>query len=90
MRQFFQATDIEKTNFNFKAINITILFMIIDMVLNFFSSYFSKGEAITDYYKIRKNYLKKNFFIDIYGLVFLIILQNNETFIYDDFDEDLK
>ncbi|EAR83914.2 cation channel family protein (macronuclear) [Tetrahymena thermophila SB210] len=41
----------------------------LDTIMNFNSAYFSKGLIITDRKKIIKNYMKKNFFIDLFTLL---------------------
>ncbi|KAL4462758.1 hypothetical protein ABPG72_015013 [Tetrahymena utriculariae] len=41
----------------------------LDTIMNFNSAYFSKGLIITDRKKIIKNYMKKNFFIDLITLL---------------------
>lgn len=48
---------------------ISGLLFFFDTVLNFNSAYFSKGLVITDRSKIIRNYMKRNFFIDIITLI---------------------
>ena len=49
-----------------------------EVLLNFNTSYYSKGEIISDRYKIAKNYLKVNFFLDFITTFPLLI-----SLIYD-------
>jgi hypothetical protein len=50
-----------------------LVFMTIDLVLNFFCAYSEKGEMIKDKKRIARWYLTHYFFFDFYSIVFLII-----------------
>ncbi len=46
-----------------------IMFLSIDIVLNFITGYFSKGVWITEYKKIAFHYFKNFFFVDLITLI---------------------
>jgi hypothetical protein len=47
--------------------------MSFDVILNFFSAFYDKGQIITDKKLIAKQYFSKHFFLDIYAIVLLIL-----------------
>lgn len=58
-------TELEKWALN----NGPLLFLTLDIILNFVTGYFSKGVWVSDYKTIARHYLKNFFFIDLITIV---------------------
>ena len=60
--------------------NLKIIFMIIEILLNFNQSYFKKGVLYIKRINIAKNYLKNRFFLDLLLLLIFIIFKGTDHF----------
>jgi len=54
-------------------ITFSLLMFFLDMILNFNTPYYSKGELIRDRFRLFKNYLFGRFIVDLFSLTYLLM-----------------
>ena len=74
LQEFDDPFDDSFSDFFFIIENVMIILFFFDIFFNFLTGFYHKGLYIDDKKKIAKHYIKKQFFIDIIPLSFLILV----------------